>query len=156
MSSDTSQIQDQPVPTPPGSATQNRTDLSPATGTVTGATRADSKELQSYIEMVEDTIKEETNPVRRQNAEVCLEFVKQNGYPAHGYRFLIHRGVMEVLKQDEFNRRTDDLARQIPGCLRDAFGLVCLLAFSSLSRRHSGYYGICKLTPSHFQSSTLP
>lgn len=127
MSSDPSQSQDQPVPTPTGRATESGTESSPAT--VTGATKADGESLQFYIKMVEGNIKEETNPVRRQNAEVCLEFVKQHGYPAHGYRFLIYQGTMEVLNQDDYKHRTRELAQQISGCLKDTYGLVCCWPF---------------------------
>lgn len=77
MSTDPSESQNQLVPTPTDKVTKSGTELSPAT--VTGATKADGKMLQFYINMVEEQIKEETNPTRRQNAQVCLEYVRQHG-----------------------------------------------------------------------------
>ncbi|KAH8766182.1 hypothetical protein F5883DRAFT_522610 [Diaporthe sp. PMI_573] len=114
--------QPEPPLKPTAIATESGTEsLSPAT--VTGATKADAESLLFYLELVQGNIKEETNLVRRQNAEVCLEFLKQHGYPAQGYRFLIHQGIMEVLNQDDYKHRKGELARQIPGCLRDTYGL---------------------------------
>lgn len=123
MSTDPSQSQDQLVTIPTDKVTKSRTESSPAT--VAGATKADSKMLQFYIDMVEKQIKEETNPTRRQNAQVCLEYVRQHGYPAQGYRFLIHQGIMEVLTEDESMKRTAELAREVAGCLQYTYGLVC-------------------------------
>lgn len=131
MSSDPSQPQDQSAPTVPGESTENGTDSSPAT--VAGATKADAEEVQGHIRLVEGSIKNESDPVRRRNAEVCLEFVKQYGYPAHGYRFFVHEGVMEVLKADQYDHRTEELLIQTPGCLMDSYILVCSWPFFFLS-----------------------
>lgn len=122
MSSIHSETQDLPAPMASGGTIEIGADSSQAT--VTGATRASAEEVQSHIDLVEDSIKKETNPVRLRNAEVCLEFVKKHGYPAPGYRFLIHQGVMKVLKLEDFRHRTKELAEQTPGCLRDTYGLV--------------------------------
>lgn len=96
---------------------------------MTGATKADSEMLQSYINLVEEQIEKETNPTRRQNAQVCLEYVRQHGYPAPGYRFLIHQGKMEVLTEDEAMERKEQLGTEVPGCLQVTFGLVCCWPF---------------------------
>jgi hypothetical protein len=97
------------IPTTIATATESGTESS-SPATVTGATKADAQSLRFYLELVQGNIKEETNPVRRQNAEVCLEFLKQHGYPAQGYRFLIHQGIMEVLNQDDYKHRKGELA----------------------------------------------
>lgn len=123
MSTDSLQSQNQPVPIPTNEVTKSGNESSPAT--VAGATKADGKMLQFYINMVEEQIKEETNPTRQQNAQVCLEYVRQHGYPAQGYRFLIHQGKMEVLTEDESMKRKGKLAREVAGCLQDTYGLVC-------------------------------
>lgn len=80
MSTDASKSssQHQLVPKPTDQVTGSGTGLSPAT--ITGATKADGGMLQLYIDMVEKRIQEETNPTRRQNAQVCLEFTRQHGY----------------------------------------------------------------------------
>lgn len=122
MSTNPSESQNQPVPTPTDRATENGTSLSPTT--IAGTTKADSRMWQYYIDMVEGQIKEETNPARRQNAEVCLEFVRQYGYPAEGYRFLIHHGTMEVLTEDQYAFRDEEHLRRI-GSFTDTYGLVC-------------------------------
>lgn len=131
MSSDPSQPQDQPVPTAPGGSTESGTDSSPVT--VTGATRDDAEEVQGHISLVEGIIKNESSPVRRRNAEVCLEFVKQHGYPVQGYRFFIHEGVIQVLEKDQYEHITDELNIQTPGCLKGSFILVCSWPFFFLS-----------------------
>lgn len=127
MSTDPSNTQTQPVPAPADKDTENRTGLPPAT--VAGTTKANTTIWTFYIDMVEGQIKEQKNPARRQNAEVCLEFVKQHGYPATGYRFLIHHGIMEVLTQDEYPYRDEDHLQQI-GSFKEAYGLVCCCPFS--------------------------
>lgn len=44
----------------------------------------------------------------RTNIEVCLEFVKEHGYPAGRYNFLVDGGVLEVLTQHEIHQRFID------------------------------------------------
>lgn len=67
--------------------------------------------MQAHIKLVEDGIREQSNPVRRRKAELCL---KQHGNPAHGHHFIIHERVMKVVKEDGFERRSDELAIQDP------------------------------------------
>lgn len=134
MSTDSSNTQNQPVPAPTDRDTENQPGLPPTT--VAGTTTANKEIWHFYIDMVEGQIKEEQNLARRQNAEVCLEFVKQHGYPAIGYRFLIHHGIMEVLTQDEYPYRDDEHLRQI-GSFKDAYGLVCCCPIQVSNPKHS-------------------
>lgn len=131
MSTDPSKPQTHTVSTPMDSTTENRTGFPPTT--VIGATKANDGIWKMCIDMVEEQIKGERNPDRRQNAKVCLEFVKQHGYPATGYRFLIHHGTMEVLTQDEYPYRDEEHLQQI-GSFKDAYGLVCCCPVSDPSQ----------------------
>lgn len=129
MSTDPSQFpsEHQNVPKPTDQVTGSGTEFSSAR--VTGATKTDGDMLQFYINMVAEHIKKETNPTRRQNIQVCLEYTRQHGYPAQGYRFFVHQGVMEVLTEDQYRTRRKDVSREVPGCLTDVFGLVCCCPF---------------------------
>lgn len=123
MSTDPSKSQDQPVPAPTDTATASGTKSSPAT--VTGTTKVDNEWLQFYIDMVERQIQEESNPARRENAQVCLEFVRKHGYPAQGYRFLVYQGITEVLTEEQDMDRDGELLRRVGGSFQDTYGLVC-------------------------------
>lgn len=129
MSSGPSKSQDQPVPTPTDRATESGVE-SPA-ATVNGATKEDDRFLHFYINLVQEHIEKETNPVRQKNAQVCLEFVRQHGYPAQGYRFRVHCGTMEVLTVEEHRVRQDELLQQAGVSLKDDYGLVRCWPFSN-------------------------
>ncbi|KAL1858825.1 hypothetical protein Daus18300_009823 [Diaporthe australafricana] len=127
MSTDPPKSQDESVPVPTDEAaidgaTDSETKSSPAI--VAGTTKADSEIWQSYIDLVKDQIKEQTNPARRQHAELCLEFVKQHGYPAHGYRFLAHHGITEVFSYAEHPDKNEENFRRIGGSFVGTFGFM--------------------------------
>lgn len=60
-----------------------------ASAAVAGKSKAKSSIWQSYINAMERRIEEEKSPARRENIEVVLNFIRQHGYPAQGYRFLL-------------------------------------------------------------------
>lgn len=122
MSTNLSPSHDQSVPTATDKATDNGNGSSPA---VAGTCKADSSIWQSYIDAAERRIKEEKNPARQENAKVVLKFVRQHGYPAHGYYFLAHHGIMEVWIEDEYPDNNEDNLRLIGGSFVDTYSLVC-------------------------------
>lgn len=122
MSTNLSQSQDQSIPAAPNKATNSGNESSPA---VAGTTKANTSVWQSYIDAAERRIKEEKNPARQENAKVVLKFVRQHGYPAHGYRFLAHHGIMEVWTDDEYPDKNEDNLRLIGGSFVDTYSLVC-------------------------------
>lgn len=50
--------------------------------TVKGTTKEDPELLQSVIEMIEEDLAQETQPVRQENIRAVLAFVREHGYPA--------------------------------------------------------------------------
>lgn len=88
-------------------------DTTSITGTLAGTCKHDAEMWEFYINMVERQTHEEAeaNPARRQNAEVCLSFVRQHGYPGYGYQFLVHGGILEVFTEEEY--RDDRLSGEL-------------------------------------------
>lgn len=56
---------------------------------------------QAYISTVEDDSQKDSTAIQRQNLEICLEFIKQHGYPAGRYNFFTHNGILEILMDKE-------------------------------------------------------
>lgn len=101
--------------------------------TVVGATKADAECWHFYLDLAAQDAKEEPNEARRQNAQVALEFLTRHGYPAKGYKFLAHHGIMEVMS-DECPRTAAlsiALGKRV-GPWADTYGLVSCYLF----RRH--------------------
>lgn len=100
---------------------------------------------QSYIKMVEGEREKEANATRRHNIQVCLGFLKQHGYPAYGYNYMIHHGVLEVLTDEEdLERGQDEQLREIHP-MSEAFGIVgCCW---SLSRQLAIFIDVNQMYP---------
>lgn len=127
------QKQHEPPHTQADMAIQNGTDLLSPGATVRGTSKVDTDMWEFYVNMVQRNIEEETNPVRRQNAQVCLEFLRQHGYPAHGYHFSVHQEIMLVLTTEQDRDRDGQIFRRVGGSLKDSYGLVSYWHFHSCS-----------------------
>ncbi|KAG8166129.1 hypothetical protein KVR01_004681 [Diaporthe batatas] len=120
MSNDPSKSQDRLVPT----ATDMAADSGPdSSAPVAGTSKASDSTWQSYMNAMEKHIEEETSPARRKNIEVVLNFVRQHGYPAQGYHFLAHHGIMEVWTDDEFPDKNEENLKLIGSTFQDTYGL---------------------------------
>ncbi|KAJ0116203.1 hypothetical protein J7T55_005149 [Diaporthe amygdali] len=120
MSTNLSKPQDQSIPTATDKANNSGNESTPA---VAGTSKANSSIWQSYIDTVERQIKEEKNPARQENAEVVLKFVRQHGYPAQGYRFLAHHGIMEIWTDDDYPDNNEENLKLIGGSFKETYGL---------------------------------
>ncbi|KAK2602147.1 hypothetical protein N8I77_008703 [Diaporthe amygdali] len=86
---------------------------------------------------MERQIKEEENPARQENAKVVLKFVRQHGYPAQGYRFLGHHGIMEVWTDDDYPDNNEENLELIGGSFKDTYGLYKSKASTNAAARYS-------------------
>ena len=77
-----------------------------------GATKRDPAMWQFYIDVTENELAQETNPTRRKNIKVCLDYIRAHGYPDRTYKIWAIDG--EVLCQTneewEVTWRTKGLA----------------------------------------------
>lgn len=131
MSSDLSKSQDQSIPAATDKVSDSRTEPSQA---VAGTSKAKSSIWQTYINAMERQIKEEKNPARRENAEVVLKFVRQHGYPAQGYHFLPHHGILEIWTDDEYPDNNEENLKLIGGSFEDTYGLASPVELSPRER----------------------
>lgn len=127
MSSQPGQSSDQAAQSPPpaapaaqDAATERTVDQPSAA--IIGTTKADAGFLEAFIDLVAKDLEMEKNEVRRQNAQACLEFVTRHGYPADGYEFTAHIGIVEVFtRQSHYG---DHEHEKRVGPWPDTYGLV--------------------------------
>lgn len=134
MSDHPAHTQDQPAPEPSprpaiGPAGNSGRTLPPEI-IAHVATKGDETLWQDHILSLVEHQRKGGTTTYLQNVQVCLDFVKQHGYPTggpEGYTFVAHHGILEVFTEKEsFERDFGDQNSECFILVRRCFSLLQL------------------------------